>query len=217
MGVLKARTGGKEQAMIDTFLFDIGNVLLDFDYLKEFRKLFDEETAQKIADISVRNSEVWREMDAGVLTYDEVISLIVRHAPHLESQIRLAIKELYDNVQSFDYAERWLKQLKTAGFRVYILSNYGEKPFAASKERMPFLKYTDGQLISYEIRQTKPSPIAFVAACERFGIDPDQTVFIDDSAANIAAASALGFHTVLFTGYEDALRALSTLPLEYSI
>ena len=32
--------------MIDTFLFDIGNVLLDFDYLKEFRKLFDEETGQ---------------------------------------------------------------------------------------------------------------------------------------------------------------------------
>lgn len=203
--------------MIDTFLFDIGNVLLDFDYLKEFRKLFDEETAQKIADISVRNSEVWREMDAGVLTYDETISLIVRYAPHLESQIRLAIKELYDNVQSFDYAERWLKQLKTAGFRVYILSNYGEKPFAASKERMPFLKYTDGQLISYEIRQTKPSPIAFVAACERFGMDPDQTVFIDDSAANIAAASALGFHTVLFTGYKDALHALSTLPLKFSI
>ena len=109
--------------MIDTFLFDIGNVLLDFDYLKEFRKLFDEETAQKIADISVRNSEIWREMDAGVLTYDEAISLIVRNAPHLESQIRLAVKELYDNVQSFGFAEGWLKRLKMAGFRIYILSN----------------------------------------------------------------------------------------------
>ena len=203
--------------MIDTFLFDIGNVLLDFDYMKEFRKLFDEETAQKIADISVRNHDIWREMDAGVLTYDEAISLIVRNAPHLENQIRLAVKELYDNVRSFEYAQGWLERLKAAGFRIYILSNYGQRPFAASKGRMPFLKYTDGQSISYEIKQTKPSPVAFAASCERFDIDPEKTVFIDDSAANIAAAGALGFHTVLFTGYEDAMHALSTLPLAYSI
>lgn len=201
--------------MINTFLFDIGNVLLDFDYLKEFRGLFDEETAQKIADISIRRPEIWREMDAGVLSYDEAVSLIVQSAPHLEAQIRLAIQELYNNVRSFDYAEQWLKGLKAAGFRIYILSNYGEKPFADSKQRMPFLKYTDGQLISYEIQATKPSPAAFSAVCDRFAIDPAETVFIDDSAANIAAAAALGFHTVLFQGYPDALDQLSQLPLSY--
>lgn len=90
---------------------------------------------------------------------------------------------------SIESAEGWLKRLKTAGFRIYILSNYGEKPFADSKGRMPFLKHTDGQLISYEIKETKPSPIAFAAVCERFDIDPDKTVFIDDSAVNIATAS----------------------------
>ena len=203
--------------MINTFLFDIGNVLLDFDYLKEFRKLFDEETAQKIADITVRQPDTWREMDAGVLTYEEAVGLIIENAPHLEKEIRLAIRELYNNVQSFDYAQVWLKRLKEAGYKIYILSNYGKEPFAASKGRMPFLAYTDGQLISYEIKETKPSGVAFAAACERFSLDPKETVFLDDSAANIAAASELGFHTVLFTGYEDALRALSALPLAYPI
>lgn len=49
--------------MINTIIFDIGNVLLDFDYMKQFRKLFDEETAQDIANISIRKPEVWVEIE----------------------------------------------------------------------------------------------------------------------------------------------------------
>lgn len=44
--------------MINTIIFDIGNVLLDFDYMKQFRRLFDEKTAQTIADISIRKPEI---------------------------------------------------------------------------------------------------------------------------------------------------------------
>ena len=86
--------------MIDTIIFDIGNVLLDFDYMKHFRSLFDEETAQTIADISVRKTEVWLELDRGVLSYEEAVSFIIRGAPRLEKEIRLAIQELYRHVES---------------------------------------------------------------------------------------------------------------------
>ena len=196
--------------MIDTIIFDIGNVLLDFDYMKHFRSLFDEETAQTIADNSIRKLEVWLEMDRGVLSYDEAVELVIRGAPRLEKEIRLAVKELYDRVESYPYATQWVKSLKEKGYRVYILSNYGEKPFAASKGRMPFLDYADGWLISYEVREVKPSPAIYRALCERFHIDPDKAVFIDDSAINIAGAKAFGLHTILFTDYEDAVAQLKT-------
>ena len=203
--------------MIDTFIFDIGNVLLDFDYMRQFRRLFDEKTAQAIADISVRRPEIWAEMDRGVLTYEEVISQIVRSAPHLEAEIRLAIEELYKNVEPFPYSEDWLRNLKEKGYRIYILSNYGEKPFADSKPRMPFLKYADGQLISYEIWEIKPNAAIYQALCDRFSIVPNEAVFIDDSPANIAGAAAYGLNTVLFQGYEDAHASLSALPIAYGI
>ena len=196
--------------MIDTIIFDIGNVLLDFDYMKHFRSLFDEETAQTIADNSIRKLEVWLEMDRGVLSYDEAVELVIRGAPRLEKEIRLAVKELYDRVESYPYATQWVKSLKEKGYRVYILSNYGEKPFAASKGRMPFLRYTDGQLISYEVREVKPNAAIYQALCDRFHIDPDKAVFIDDSAINIAGAKAFGLHTILFTDYEDAVAQLKT-------
>jgi len=203
--------------MINTIIFDIGNVLLDFDYLKQFRKLFDEETAQVIADISIRKPEVWVEMDRGVLSYDEAVNLIIQGSPHLAQEIRLAVKELYDNVDSFPYAVDWVKDLKSRGYRIYILSNYGEKPFADSKVHMPFLQHVDGQLISYEIREVKPHAAIYQAICDRFSIIPGEAVFIDDSAANIAGAQAFGLNTVLFNNYEDAVDQLRQLPLKYDI
>ena len=197
--------------MIEAFLFDIGNVLLNFDYLKEFRRLFDEETAQEIANVSVRKAELWREMDAGQFSYEEVLALIIRQAPHLRQQIPVAIDTLYERVESFEYAEGWLKQIKAKGFRIYILSNFGQIPFEKSKDRMPFLQYVDGALLSWEVKCTKPDPAIFEEACRRFSIDPRKTVFLDDSAANIAAAADLGFHTVLFTDYASAVKQLADL------
>ena len=203
--------------MIDTIIFDIGNVLLDFDYLRHFRTLFDEDTAQAIADASIRKLEVWLEMDRGVLSYEDAVNLVVQGAPHLEKEIRLAIETLYSSVESFPYATDWVKHLKEKGYRIYILSNYGEKPFAASKARMPYLSHVDGQLISYEVQQVKPQRGIYEALCHRFAICPDKAVFIDDSALNIAGAQAFGLHTILFQNYEDALRQLQTLPLAYGI
>ena len=196
--------------MIDTIIFDIGNVLLDFDYMRVFRSLFDEETAQTIANISVRNLEVWLEMDRGVLSYDEAVELVIRGAPQLEKEIRLAVKALYDRVEVYPYATEWLKSLKEKGYRIYILSNYGEKPFAASKARMHFLDYVDGTLLSCQVQDVKPSAAIYQALCDRFQIDPGKAVFIDDSPLNIAGAKAFGLHTILFKDYADAVAQLKS-------
>ena len=196
--------------MIDTIIFDIGNVLLDFDYMRVFRSLFDEETAQAIANISVRKTETWLELDRGVLSYDEAVDLVVQGAPQLEKEIRLAVKELFLQVESYPYATEWARSLKEKGYRVYILSNYGEIPFAASKARMPFLPYVDGQVISYEVREVKPSAAIYQALCDKYHIDPDKAVFIDDSPVNVAGAKDFGLHTILFKDYADAVAQLKT-------
>jgi putative hydrolase of the HAD superfamily len=203
--------------MINTIIFDIGNVLLDFDYMKQFRRLFDEKTAQTIADISIRKPEIWVEMDRGVLSYEEAVNLIIQGAPHLENEIRIAIKELYENVDSFPYAVDWVKHLKKKGYRIYILSNYGEKPFADSKVHMPFLQFVDGKLISYEIQEVKPNAAIYQTICDRFSINLNEAVFIDDSAANITGAQAFGLNTILFKTYEDAVDQLRKLPLAYGV
>ena len=202
--------------MINTIIFDIGNVLLDFDYMTHFRRLFDEETAQTIANISIRDLKVWQEMDRSVLSYEEAVNLVVQGAPHLEKEIRFAIDDLYNSIDSYPYSVDWVRSLKEKGYRVYILSNFGEKPFETCKPRMPFLQYVDGQVISYQVREVKPNPAIYQALCNKFSIDPQEAVFIDDSAINIAGAKDFGLHTILFTDYADAVAQLKALPLAYS-
>lgn len=202
--------------MIDTIVFDIGNVLLDFDYMKQFHRLFDEETANAIADVTVRKLENWIELDRGVLSYEEAVNRMIQDAPRLAKEIPLAVQELYSHVEAYGYATQWVKSLKDKGYRLYVLSNYGEKPFAESKKNMPFLQYMDGLLISYEIRDVKPSAAIYRALCDKFQIDPGKAVFIDDSPVNIAGAKDFGMHTIHFTGYADAIAQLKALPMAYS-
>ena len=205
----------EKRLMIDTIIFDIGNVLLDFDYMKQFRRLFDEETANAVADVTVRKLENWIELDRGVLSYEEAVNRMIQDAPHLEKEIPLAVGELYKHVESYPYAAAWVKSLKEKGYRLYVLSNYGERPFAESKTNMPFLEDMDGMLISYEIQEVKPSAAIYQALCDKFHIDPNKAVFIDDSAVNIAGAKDFGLHTIHFTGYADAIAQLEAMPLAY--
>ena len=203
--------------MITTFIFDIGNVLLNFNYLEQYRSLYDEQTAQALADATVRNTALWAELDRGTLSYEEAIALLQKNAPHLHHQIPHAIHTMYARLESYSYSDAWLQSLKQKGYRVYILSNYGKVPYEQTKARMGFLRHADGALISYEVQQTKPSHAIYQAICDKYSINPSEAVFLDDSPINIDGAKEFGLHTVLFTDYASALEALSKLPLAYGL
>jgi putative hydrolase of the HAD superfamily len=57
-------------------------------------------------------------------------------------------------------------------------------------------------VFSNEIRVRKPDPKAFAALSEALGKPPQETVFVDDNAANIAACEALGYHGILLSSYD---------------
>jgi 2-haloacid dehalogenase len=118
------------------------------------------------------------------------------------------------------YHERWpemvkgpidgtvavLDELHAAGVPTYVLSNASAETWPFGVERFPFLSRFDGVLLSGEVGVAKPDPAIFDVLCRRFGVRPDTTVFVDDKAANVDAARALGFAGHHFTG-ADGLRA----------
>lgn len=75
---------------------------------------------------------------------------------------------------------------------------------------MGFLGRMDGYHLSYRTHKNKPDPEAFTGLFEAYGIIPEQTVFIDDNAANIEAARKLGLHAIRFVSYEQAKEELNT-------
>lgn len=197
--------------MINTFIFDIGNVLVPFNWKEVFAELFDEKTAKIIADATVLRSNLWNEFDRGSKTDSQIMESFYQNAPEYKEQIDLAVWEIYRRMKPYDYSSQWLSFLKSNGYKVYLLSNFGRTSFKLAEKSFDFLKYVDGAIISYQVEQIKPNPAIYMILCQKYGISPCDAVFIDDNPDNIDAAEQLGFNTILFTGMDEALKALGNM------
>lgn len=197
--------------MINTIVFDIGNVLIPFDtenILKSMGIPADGITALNNAIFLHKD---WNEMDRGVLTEDEILNRFTSRLPQYTGNIKNIIHGIYQTIRSFDYTRPWITDLKSKGYRVYYLSNYGSFTRELSRETLAFTELMDGGLFSYEVQMIKPSPWIFAEFCKRFDVKPEEAVFLDDNEANIATAREMGFSAIHFTSYEDAIEKLKNM------
>ena len=186
--------------MIRNVIFDVGNVLIEFDWQKFLRRLFDGETA-KIVSPAMWGTAAWDEMDRGVLSMDEVTALFIANAPDYAPQIREALDRIGECPAVKPYTIPWIRELKQQGYRVYYLSNYFRTLWEKRPDIRAFADETDGGTFSWHEQVIKPDPAAFRRLLERYQLHAEESLFIDDSPKNIAAAQALGFHAVRFTDY----------------
>ena len=172
--------------MIDTIIFDVGRVLVNWDYesyLKRFA--FGPEKTKAIAAATFE-SPYWRQFDRGILTPAEIVKGFCSLAPEYTEEIKEVFAHCEETITPLPYAESWVRSLKEKGYRLYILSNYSGDLFERTKEKMPFLPYMDGTLFSYTCHLTKPEPEIYQHLIQKFSLTPDRCVFLDDTKANWA-------------------------------
>ena len=106
-----------------------------------------------------------------------------------------------------------IRDLKRAGYRLYVLSNM-------SREFIDFLRRTeiygcfDGEVVSCEEGVVKPEPRIYEILLDRFGLDPAETLFIDDRRSNLEAAAAFGIATFHFREPESSCTQLREMLLQ---
>ena len=192
--------------MINTVIFDIGMVLVNFcwqDMLKELG--FEGETFENVANATMRNP-LWQDFDRGTWSTDELIRRFVANAPEYKTEIETVFKNMDKIVVLYDYALDWIRQLKADGFKVYILSNLPELVHLANlDDKLRFLKEVDGAVLSYQEQLLKPERRIYEVLCERYGIVPEQAVFFDDKQENVEAAGAVGLNAIQFRDYEQGM------------
>jgi putative hydrolase of the HAD superfamily len=197
--------------MINTIILDIGQVLANFrwkEYLYECG--YDEDTVQKISDATVL-SKYWSEEDRGVLSQQEVVELCCALDPSVETEIRSFFEHITDTVREYDYSVDFIKRLKENGYKVYLLSNYGEKNFKYAQEHFKFIPLADGKVISYEIKHIKPEPEIYQTLIQKYNINPKEAVFLDDSEKNLLGVRPFGFATIQVKEFDQALDDLRKL------
>lgn len=197
--------------MITNVVFDIGNVLAGFEWEAFYRGFgYSEEILQKLAKATVK-SPFWNEMDRGRLQTEEILDCFIQNDPSIEKEIREVFQNVKQMITRYDYAIPWIREVKEKGCRVYVISNFAEKPYQDCSEALDFLSETDGAVLSYQEQMIKPSPEIYRLLCSRYGLKPEECVFIDDMPVNVEAAIEQGMRGILFRSLEQAKKELNEM------
>ncbi len=196
---------------INTIIFDIGNVLVDFKWEQYLRDCgYNDEIVRKVSEATVKN-DLWKKWDRGDIEEAEIIEQSCKLEPSVEREIKKLFVDIEQLINEFDYSAEIIKKLKENGYKVYLLSNYARSHYELDKKNFKFLDYVDGGIISYEVILAKPEPEIYKALIQKYNINPQEAVFLDDLPENLEAAKPFGFHTIQVKSYQQILEDLQKL------
>ena len=197
-----------EKAAVNTIIFDLGKVLVDYDWKKYLKSLhYDEASIQAVGDAMFASKD-WVEADRGVRNEEEILQSFIDNDPEYEKEIRNAFEDMGFTIHTFSYTRIWLKFLKKRGYKIYYLSNFSKPLYDRCKEELSFLDLMDGGYMSWQVKMLKPEPEFYQKLLKDFKIDPAKAVFLDDVLDNIAEARIQGINAVHFKGKKEAVQTL---------
>lgn len=191
--------------MPSSIVFDVGNVLLRWDPRFLFRKLFDDEARMEWFLANVFTSAHNLECDRGRGFADTVAELSARF-PDFATAIRAFDERWSEMVPGeIEGTVELLREVRAKGVPDYAITNFSREKFPVARARFPFLDGFRLAIVSGDEGLVKPDAEIYELFLARAGLEAADCVFIDDSAANVAGARAVGMHAIHFSG-PDALR-----------
>ncbi len=200
--------------MITTIIFDIGNVLADFVWQEHYESFgYDEKMVERIAKATVKNP-TWNEFDRGVMSKEEIVQAFVESDPEIAQDIYKVLADVGSMVRRNDYAIPWIQDLQQKGYRVLYLSNFSEKAETECAHALDFIPYMDGGILSYQEKVIKPMPEIYQLLIDRYHLQPEECVFMDDTVPNLIGAEKFGIHTIHFHDQQQAIEELRKLGVD---
>ncbi len=199
---------------INTIIFDLGNVLIDWNPRYVYRHIFDSDKKIDWFFATICTSE-WNEMqDAGRSLQEATEELVVKH-PEYEKEVRAFYGRweemlggpIHETVEIFQSLKRLNK------FRFYALTNWSAELFPVALQRYDFLQWFDGIVMSGEERTRKPFPDIYHILLNRYQVDPSRALFIDDSLRNIKGAEVVGINGIHYQSPHQLREALEDFQL----
>ena len=177
--------------MIKNIIFDLGNVLINFDF-NRFFAVCGYKPDERDLDEAL---PVLMKFDAGKISRIEFYKQMKKLFTFNLSQIQFEAAwcdNFWENSEMIEFARKISEK-----YSVFILSNTDEIHFPYIWQQFPILHFFQNNLmLSYELGAVKPGRLIYERALEKFDLKPEECLFIDDKKINVEAANICGFQSI---------------------
>ena len=204
--------------MIRNIVYDVGYVLVNYSWKQKFREFgYDEEGVSRLSEqlFGSRDPEsirtYWEKYDMNEITDQEIEAYCYTHFPADRKALEwfFAVPSEWCVYMS-DLADT-IGRMKKKGYHIYLLSNYPERLWREHLKNAPFRQDLDGAVVSWQERCGKPEKRFYRALFDRYGLLPDECLFLDDRRDNTEAAEQLGMQSITLDSESQRRRAVQLL------
>lgn len=171
-------------------VFDLGRVLLDYQPLVWLKKK-NYTHYNELFEIIFQNP-LWARLDEGTITREEFTEKLIKKYPELALEIEEIMQEWIELLLPIENNIKLVSLLKEKGYSLYIISNFHLDAYNRFLKSQEWFTMFDGAIISAKEKLMKPDLRIYELLLERYHLNANECLFIDDSLNNINACKEVG-------------------------
>lgn len=190
-------------------IFDLGRVVLEWDYEAILASMFDDApTREKVRD-EVFLHEDWITLDRGEMEQSAAIARFAGRTGVDAARMRVLMDKVPESLRPMEETLSLVRGLKKLGHDRFCLSNMHKASYEYLVANHAFWNLFNGVVISAYVGMVKPDRAIYEHVLDKFGLDANETLLVDDAQANLDGAAQLGIRGILFADAEDCAKHLS--------
>jgi HAD superfamily hydrolase (TIGR01549 family) len=193
----------QSESKVQAFLFDIGNVLLKFDFGLALRVLAEKSRFREPAEVMVAVERVKQQYEDGQMGRARFIASAFELLDYKGTEAEFVAA--WENIFEVNQSMVELVERLAVRYPLFLLSNTNDIHREFIFREYPFFGRFSGGIYSYEVGVSKPAGEIYRIAVRRLGLRPEATYFIDDLEANIQEARGLGFQCHQYRHWEHGV------------
>ncbi len=179
-------------------IFDLCGVILEWKPDQIINKFFDSPETRKLAKEQILFHPDWANLDRGTMIREEAIRRAALRTGFTFDEIDRMVAHIPGSLLPVPETVQVVKKVKEKGHRMFSLTNIPIFSMEYVENAYPFFSLFEEVIASCRVHMIKPEPDIYKFTLEKYGLQTEDTIFIDDSKNNIDTAVSLGIRSIHF-------------------
>lgn len=160
---------------------------------------------------NIIRSKIWLKLDRGNVSIESAKNEFLGQFPEKNSMINWFFDGWTDILIPIQENINLIKKLKDKGYNCYFLSNFIKEAYTIVIKKFKFFSFFNGGIISSLVKSIKPEMKIYTSLLEKYELEANECIFIDDIPGFLRSARKIGFKTIQFSSKSDLRQELNNL------